>query len=152
MSWVTNRNDNITEHSECSVILSFLFVTQLIKGPQLLSYSILLGTANHERYSLYNFCFSLLNLFLSIVLVQQYGLVGVAMGTAFTQIMFFGIFTPILTSKVINSSLVDYFKRTYLRMLPSSILLFILLKYFSSVKTPESYTCLLYTSPSPRDS
>ncbi len=128
---------------ECSVILSFLFVTQLIKGPQLLSYSILLGTANHERYSLYNFCFSLLNLFLSIVLVQQYGLVGVAMGTAFTQIMFFGIFTPILTSKVINSSLVDYFKRTYLRMLPSSILLFVLLKYFSSVKTPESYTVLL---------
>ena len=77
------------------------------------------------------------------MLVQQYGLIGVAMGTAFTQIMFFGIFTPILTSKVINSSLVDYFKRTYLRILPSSILLFVLLKYFSSVKVPESYSVLL---------
>ncbi len=128
---------------ECSVILSLLFFTQLIKGPQLLSYSILLGTANHHKYSIYNFGFSLLNLFLSIMLVQRYGLVGVAIGTAITQITFFGIVTPILTSRIIKSNLLGYFKETYLRIVPSSLLLYFMLKYLSGVTTPDSYVILL---------
>lgn len=128
---------------ECSVILTLLFVTQLIKGPQLLSYSILLGTSNHRKYAIYNFGFSVLNLFLSIMLVQRYGLIGVAMGTAITQITFFGIVTPILTSRVIKSSMLDYFKETYLRIIPSSLLLYFLLKYLSDRTVPESYGTLL---------
>ncbi len=128
---------------ECSAILAVLFTTQLIKGPQLLSYSILLGTSNHKRYSFYNFSFSVLNLILSIILVQKYGLIGVAVGTAITQITLYGIVTPILTSRAINSSLLDYFKKTYLRILPSSVLLFVLLKYFAMVKTPDTYGTLL---------
>lgn len=128
---------------ECSVILSLLFVTQLIKGPQLLSYSILLGTSNHRKYAMYNFGFSVVNLFLSIMLVQRYGLVGVAIGTALTQITFFGIVTPILASRAIDSNMLGYFKETYLRIVPSSLLLYFLLKYFSSVTVPESYLTLL---------
>lgn len=128
---------------ECSAILTLLFFTQLIKGPQLLSYSILLGTSNHRKYSMYNFAFSVLNLFLSIMLVQRYGLIGVAMGTAFTQITFFGIVTPILASRAIKSSMPNYFKETYLRIIPSSLILYFLLKYLSSVTTPESYSILL---------
>ncbi len=128
---------------QCSALLMVLFTTQLIKGPQLLSYSILLGTANHKRYSFYNFGFSLLNLMLSIMLVQKYGLIGVAVATAITQITMYGIVTPILTSRAINSSLTDYFKQTYLRVLPASVLLFVLLKYFATVRTPDSYIILL---------
>lgn len=128
---------------ECSAILTLLFITQLIKGPQLLSYSILLGTANHKKYSFYNFGFSLLNLLLSILLVQKYGLIGVAMGTAFTQILLFGFVTPVLTSRAINSSMTDYFKSTYLKIIPSSILLYCLLKYFAHLSVPDSYGMLL---------
>jgi len=127
----------------CSVILTILFITQLIKGPQLLGYSILLGTANHAKYSLYNFGFSVLNLVLSIALVQMYGLIGVASATAFTQCLFYGVFTPILTFKIINVSFVDFFKSTYLRILPSSLLLFVLLKYFAHLDHPDSYGKLL---------
>lgn len=128
---------------QCSAILTVLFTTQLIKGPQLLSYSILLGTANHKRYSFYNFGFSILNLMLSIILVQKYGLIGVAVGTAITQITMYGVITPILTSRAINANLLDYFKQTYLRILPSSVLLFVLLKYFATIRTPDSYGVLL---------
>ncbi len=128
---------------ECSAILAILFFTQLVKGPQLLSYSILLGTANHQKYSFYNFGFSLLNLALSIVLVQKYGLIGVAIGTAITQCLFYGVITPVLTSRVINASLPTYLKETYLRIIPSALILFFSLKYFAHLNPPDTYFELL---------
>jgi len=58
---------------ECSVLLTIMFTTQLIKSPQLISYSILLGTSNHQKFAMYNFGFSVANLILSILLVQKFG-------------------------------------------------------------------------------
>ncbi|OED44170.1 hypothetical protein AB833_02085 [Chromatiales bacterium (ex Bugula neritina AB1)] len=127
----------------CSAVLSIMFFTQLIKGPQLLSYSILLGTANHRRFSQYNFAFSVLNLILSIIFIQRYGLIGVAGATAFTQIVFYGIITPVLTSRVIGSSLLSYFKETYLRALPASVILLATLYWLARVDPPDSYLLLL---------
>ena len=127
----------------CSTILSIMFFTQLIKGPQLLSYSILLGTANHRKFSFYNFAFSLLNLILSIIFIQRYGLVGVAGATAFTQICFYGIITPILTSRVIGSNLLEYLRETYLRIVPASLVLLVMLVWFARVNPPDSYLLLI---------
>jgi len=101
---------------ECGTLLLIMFTTQLIKSPQLLSYSVLLGTSNHQRFSTYNLLFSFANLILSIFLVQKY-------------VLFYAIVTPILTSRVMNFSLFDYVKSTYLRIIPASILLFVILKY-----------------------
>ena len=120
-----------------------MFFTQLIKGPQLLSYSILLGTARHKLFSYFNIGFSFLNLILSIILIQRYGLVGVAVATAFTQISFYGVITPILTSRVIGSNLTAYFKDTYLRIVPSSLLLYVALMYLANSSPPDSYFSLL---------
>ena len=127
----------------CSTILSIMFFTQLIKGPQLLSYSILLGTANHRKFSFYNFAFSLLNLVLGIIFIQRYGLIGVAGATAFTQICFYGIITPILTSRVIGSSLLEYLRETYLRIVPASLVLLVMLVWFARVNPPDSYLLLI---------
>ena len=80
---------------------------------------------------------------LSIVLIQQYGLVGVAVATAFTQISFYGVITPILTSRVIGSNLIEYFRDTYLRIVPSSLLLYLTLLYLANSSAPESYFTLL---------
>ncbi len=128
---------------ECSTILMIMFTTQLIKSPQLISYSILLGTANHQKFATYNLAFSVANLILSIMLVQKFGLVGVASATAITQILFYAVVTPILTSRVINFSLLDYIKRTYWRIVPASLVLFAMLYYFAENKTPTGYFSLL---------
>jgi len=128
---------------ECSTILAIMFFTQMIKSPQLISYSILLGTANHQKFSMYNMAFSVINLILSILLVQKFGLVGVAAATAFTQIVFYAIITPILTSKVINFSLIDYVKETYLRIVPASLVLVVLLSYISKYHPPTGYITLI---------
>ncbi len=128
---------------ECSAILTIMFLTLLIKSPQLLSYSILLGTANHQKFSIYNMIFSIANLILSILLVQKFGLIGVAAATAITQILFYAVVTPIMTSKVINFSLTDYFKKTYLRIVPASLLLFALLSWFAKYHPPGGFLSLI---------
>ena len=120
-----------------------MFITQLIKSPQLLSYSILLGTANHQKFSTYNMLFSVANLLLSILLIQKFGLIGVAAATAFTQILFYSVVTPVLTSKVVNFSLIAYFKETYLRSVPASLLLFGVLSYFAKFHPPTGYVSLI---------
>ena len=63
--------------------------------------------------------------------------------TAFTQICFYGIITPILTSRVIGSSLTAYFKETYLRVIPASLILLALLYWFARVSPPDSYLLLI---------
>ena len=128
---------------ECSTILAIMFFTQMIKSPQLLSYSIMLGTANHQKFGMYNMVFAIANLILSIHLVQKYGLVGVAGATAITQILFYTVVTPILTSSVIKYSILDYFKSTYLRIVPASIVLFAVMSYFGKYHSPTGYLSLL---------
>lgn len=128
---------------ECATILLIMFTTQLIKSPQLISYSILLGTANHQKFATYNLVFSIANLALSIILVQRYELVGVASATAITQILFYGVATPILTSKVMKFSLLDYFKQTYWRIVPASLILFATLTYLGSEHPPTGYLSLI---------
>ena len=128
---------------ECSAILTIMFLTLLIKSPQHLSYSILLGTANHQKFSIYNMVFSIANLILSILLVQKFGLIGVAAATAITQILFYAVVTPIMTSRVINFSLTDYLKRTYLRVIPASLLLFAMLTYFANYHPPTGFLSLI---------
>ena len=128
---------------ECSVLLTIMFTTQLIKSPQLISYSILLGTSNHQKFAMYNFGFSVANLILSILLVQKFGLIGVACATAITQILFYVVVTPILTSRVINFSLLDYVKKTYWRIVPASLVLFAVLTYFAKAHPPTGYLALI---------
>ena len=128
---------------KCSAILAIMFLTLLIKSPQLLSYSILLGTANHQRFSIYNLLFSIANLILSILLVQQFGLVGVATATAITQILFYAVVTPFITSRVIKFSLTDYLKKTYLRIIPASALLFAILSYLGKNYPPTGFLSLI---------
>jgi len=132
-----------TYAEKCGTILSIMFLTQMVKGPQLLSYSILLATSRHRVFSLYNFGFSVLNLVLSIILIQSYGLIGVAVGTAITQMMFYGIITPILTSRVLGSSLWAYGRDTYLRSIPSAVILAMLLIYLSGNNAPTGFLILL---------
>ncbi|MDB4224681.1 oligosaccharide flippase family protein [Granulosicoccus sp.] len=132
-----------TYAEKCTTVLTIMFYTQLVKGPQLLSYGILLATSKHRVYSFYNIGFSLMNLILSIVLIQQYGLVGVAIGTAITQMLFYGVITPFLTSRVLGSSLWSYFLNTYIRSVPSSIVLILLLSFLSNRHAPDGYVSLL---------
>ena len=66
-----------------------------------------------------------------------------AVGTAITQMTFYGIITPILTSRVLGSSLLAYGRETYLRSIPSAVVLAMMLMYLSSNNAPTGFLILL---------
>ncbi len=114
-------------------ILMVLFVAQIIRGPQLISYALLQGIGKHKLYARLELVFAVLNLIVSIILVQWLGLIGVAIGTALTQMTFYGIISPYLVAREMDISIMTYVKETYAKTaLPALVLgiMLMILKYF----------------------
>lgn len=127
----------------CEMVLIIMFVNQYFLGPQLISYSILQGLAKQRVYSIVSFGVSVVNLILSILLVQKWGIVGVAIGAAIPQILFHGFFVPWLTLRTLNMSKWDYFRTTHLISFTPTLILFAILSYLEYFYFPASYFELL---------
>ena len=127
----------------CETVLIILFVNQIFQGPQQISYSILQGLAKQKYYSYISMGVSIVNLILSILLVQKWGIVGVALGAAIPQILFHGLYVPWSTLKTINLSVREYIKETYIPSIIPSIILFITLYVVTIYFYPDSYFKLL---------
>lgn len=133
-----------TKYAEiAAVLLPALIATIYFYTPQLISYALLKSMVRHQQYSNMSILVSILSLGLSILLVQHYGLIGVAIGSAIPQIIFFGFYTPYYTSKVINKSYSSYFLNTHGRVLLPTILLAISLISLKNTWAPDNYAILI---------
>lgn len=109
-------------------VLMVLFAAQLIRGPQLISYALLQGIDKHRLYARLELVFAIVNLVLSIVLVQKMGLIGVAIATAFTQVVFYGFISPMLLNRALGISMARNLKETYARtLIPAAAMALVLL-------------------------
>jgi len=120
-----------------------LLITLYFFTPQLLSYALLKSLDKHQQYSNMSILVSILSLILSILLVKDYGLVGVAAGSAIPQILFFGIYTPLYTCKIINKSYREYLLNTHGKMLAPTVLLGLVLLGLKHTFPPTNYLLLL---------
>lgn len=127
----------------CETVLIILFVNQFVMGPQQISYSVLQGLGKQKMYSYMSFAVSILNLVLSIILVQEYGIEGVAIGAVLPQVVFYGLFVPWLTLKKLDLSKWEYFKGAYLGSFIPTIILFIVLFYINLNFKIDNYIVLL---------
>jgi len=127
----------------CTPILMILFVSQIFLGPQLISYALLQGTSKHKAASYVSVFVSITSLLLSIYLINHYGLIGVALGTAIPQIIFNGFIFSYLATNSINCSFYSYICHTYLKVLPPTVILGLFLYILSNVFTPTNYLTLL---------
>lgn len=130
----------------CETVLLILIVNLFVQGPQLISYSVLKGLAKQKVYSYVSLGVSVVNLALSIILVQKWGIVGVAIGSAVPQIFFHGLFVPLYTLRVLKLSVWQYFKQTYLITLLPTMILFITLVLVDQYFYPENYLTLILFS------
>lgn len=106
-------------------VLIILLVTLFIQGPQLISYALLQGLSKHKKFAYISMLIAIVNLTLSILLVEKYGILGVAIGSAVPQLMFHGLIVPVLANRALGCSIVKYIKETYAKVLfPSLLLLF----------------------------
>ncbi len=124
-------------------VLIILFINLFFQGPQTISYAILQGLAKQKYYSYMSMVVSIANLALSILLVQKYGIVGVALGAAIPQILFYAFFVPWLTLKTLNIPRWYYFRQTFLPSLIPTAVLFLTLYNWADFHTPGSYFELL---------
>lgn len=127
----------------CEQVLIILFISQYIQGPQQISYSVLKGLAKQKSYSYMSMAVSIINLILSIILVQKWGIVGVALGAAIPQVLFHGIFVPWVTLKTLNLTAWSYLKQTYLPSVIPTVVLFATLFYLQGFNYPDGYFELL---------
>jgi O-antigen/teichoic acid export membrane protein len=76
------------------------------------SIDLLFGISKHKYYAIANCCEGILNLILSIILVNIYGIYGVAMATMIEMIIFKLLIQPVYTCRAISLTAYDYYFRT----------------------------------------
>lgn len=121
------------------MVLILLFINQYFQGPQQISYSILLGLSKQKYYSYMSFLVSVVNLMLSILLVQKWGIVGVAVGAVLPQVVFYGFFVPWLTLRTLNMSVWSYLRKTHLLSIIPTFILSLSLLFVAEYHYPESF-------------
>ena len=128
----------------CEQVLIILLINQYVLGPQMVSSAVLKGLAKQKKYSYVSMMVSMLNLLLSILFVQKWGIVGVAIGAALPQVIFNGLYVPWMTLKIIDLSVWTYFKKTYLLSVVPTFVLFASLYFVRINHDPQGYSELLF--------
>jgi len=90
-------------------VLMILAATQLLSFQQYTISSVLFGVSMHKYIAYWRVIEAVLNLGLSIILIQYMGVVGVAIGTAVPHILVSVIVFPLLAKKVSDLPLRHYF-------------------------------------------
>lgn len=83
------------------------------------------GLGQHHHVAYARIAEGIVNLSISVVLVQRIGSVGVAIGTAIPQILSVGFYLPTILPRLIPLDLTTYYTWTYLRPLVASVPLMI---------------------------
>jgi O-antigen/teichoic acid export membrane protein len=104
-----------------AVFLAVLTIPQITSMSQYTSALILAGMARHRALAYLAITEGIANLALSIVLVQKYGLIGVAWGTVIPNVVLNGVVVPIYTLGVLQMSAWEYIRRAFVRPLACGI-------------------------------
>ena len=128
----------------CAPILTILLLSQFIELPQLISLAVLLGISKHKYMSYVSLATGVINVVLSVVLIQKFGLIGVAIGTTLPQILIYGVFMFYYTNKCVNLSLWKYFIGVYAPVIIPSFLIFITGIMMKNFVNPDSFFILFF--------
>ena len=102
---------------------------QIFSSPHNPIASILYGIGRHRTLAFLRMGEGLINLALSIVLVQSMGLVGVALGTAIPHTVIFGVILPLYTCRLLGIPWWQYLQKSLLGPL-ANVVPFLLAAWF----------------------
>jgi O-antigen/teichoic acid export membrane protein len=123
------------------LIITF-FITLYFLSPNFISYAYLQGCNNHKFYAYLSMLVALLNVILSIFLIEKMGLIGVAIGAAIPQILIFGFFIPIYVSKSLKLSYFEFLRSTHFNLLVPTIFLVVSLYMMKMIFIPQEFFVL----------
>jgi O-antigen/teichoic acid export membrane protein len=90
-------------------VLFILIIPASIYLPQVLANSVLLGIGRHKPLMYVLMVEAVGNIALSLILVQIWGIYGVAWGTAIPQIVIYTVVYPVVFHKIIKGSLSEFY-------------------------------------------
>lgn len=112
------------------IIISAAYAFALSQNPSII---LLYAMNKHHYYAFYTILEAAANVLLSILLVGQYGILGVALGTAIPMLIIKCLVMPVYVSRVSGMSLFRYLKAFYLPLF--AISLFFAVFYLFDCKT-----------------
>lgn len=114
------------------VVLAFAIIAHIA---QYTPSRILMGLAKHNITAYTALCEALLNAFLSIILVQKYGIIGVAVGTLIPMVCISFVIIPLYTCRITGLSFLMYLRSAlispFIAVFLYAIVLFGLREYIS---------------------
>ncbi len=93
-------------------ILYILIIPACVYLPQIAFNSVLLGIGKHKTLFHISITEAVMNLILSLALVKPLGVIGVALGTAISQISIYTYFFPVIFHKIVKGDLRSFYKYT----------------------------------------
>jgi len=104
-------------------VLMILAITQIFSITHLTSREILFGLSLHRFNAYFYSMEAIVNLVLSVILVQKFGIEGVAVGTAIPHIVIVVFVFPITISRIVGIRLGKYIRDAFVPpILPASVL------------------------------
>jgi len=104
------------QYSDSYYVAAIFLLPGLFGMSQVVTVASLSATGKHRSYAYLNTFEGVSNLILSIILVKNYGIYGVALGTAIPAFIAKAIIQPVIVTKAHNLSIKEYFKQSL--MLP----------------------------------
>jgi len=125
-------------------VLKVLLVAYLFSLSQLIAHGILKGISKHKALA-YILCVeAVINLFLSLYLARDYGIIGVALGTVIPMVIVNLFILPYYTCSVLK---IDFFRYFITKQVPPilSFVLFLALFYWLNITIDNYLTLITYS-------
>lgn len=128
------------KYAECANILSILVIPQFFGAGARVGRSILVGMAKIGPLAFAVLCEGIFNLILSLILVQYYGLIGVAIGTLVPNIVNNGVWLPIYVSRIIKVKISSFLLKAIAPGVGIGLLVLAISYWVKGVFTPASWS------------
>jgi O-antigen/teichoic acid export membrane protein len=140
--WLGTSYAEPTGYPSVATLFYILMAGSMVAVAQRIGYQVFLGTRRVKLLAILFSAEGVSNLVLSLVLVQSYGLIGVALGTLIPALLFQGVFQPFLVCQSLQISLRRYWQEVLLRPAVVLLTIVLLLIPFLSVKAPDDWMIL----------
>lgn len=115
--WIGEENANPHGYPSIAFMFSLLLAGSIIGVGQRVGYQVLQGTRRLPLLATLIALEGVSNLVVSVILVPQYGLIGVALGTLIPALFFQGIVHPMFVCRTLQIGLATYCRQVLLRPL-----------------------------------
>jgi O-antigen/teichoic acid export membrane protein len=141
--WMGQAYSNITGN-----ILAILTVMTLFSLPFFTITSVLLGISKHHITAYCRVIEAFVTIGLSVILIKQFGLIGVALGNAIPDMIISLFVLPIIIKKILGIRFSEYLRISWygplMAVVPFAVGCFLMNKYYASTSLLEFFSKIIF--------